>query len=158
MDNLALLVLQAIDKQDDHRLNVSEIKSIIGEDDNDKIRRRMNKLEDAGLVELDVDDGYPAPIPPTRATLTEEGVEKAQQWDLDPRSNDIRDREQRLNRIENRLDDIDERLSTLESAAFENDDIMPELEESRRLLITVNNYLIEELDADLGRYYPTMEA
>jgi len=41
------------------------------------------KLGDAGLADIDVDDRADTPIPPKRATLTDDGVQKAKEWDLD---------------------------------------------------------------------------
>lgn len=157
LDTDALRVLNALSKQDDYRLNTSEAKTILGEDNNDIVRRRMLKLEEAGLADLDEDEGFPAPINPKRATLTEEGVAKADEWDLNPKTGDVRDTKQRLERLENRMDNIMERLDDLEEAAFENDDQIPPLEEVRRLQLTVNQYLIEEQDADLGKHYPTQK-
>lgn len=155
LDSDALLILDALSRQDDHRLNTSEAKTITGIDDNDHVRRRFRKLGDADLVTLDEDEQAPTPIPPIRATLTDEGVEKASEWNLDPKSSDIKSSEERMMRVERRLDDLDERLDAIEAAATDHPKSMPELMEARRLVATLNDYAVDELNADLGRYYPT---
>ncbi|MEZ3162272.1 hypothetical protein [Halorubrum miltondacostae] len=155
LDSDALLVLDALSRQDDHRLTTSEAKTVTGISDNDYVRRRFNKLESADLVTLDKDKNAPTPIPPTRATLTEEGTGKAESWDLDPKSTDIRSAEERLLRVERRLDDLDSRLDTIEEEATRDPESIPELIEARRLVATLNDYAVDELNADLGKYYPT---
>ncbi|ELZ40652.1 hypothetical protein C471_07711 [Halorubrum saccharovorum DSM 1137] len=154
LDSDALLVLDALSRQDDRRLTTSEAKTVTGITDNDYVRRRFQKLEAADLVTLDKDDTAPTPIPPTRATLTDSGVEKAESWDLNPKSNDIRSAEERLLRVERRLDDLDTRLDTIEDAATSESDRMPDLEEARRLVATLSNHAVEDMDADLGKHYP----
>lgn len=155
LDGDSLRVLDALHRQDDHRLNTSEVRTLTGIDSNDRARRRIEKLGAAGLADIDKDERASTPIPPKRATLTKEGVEKAEEWDLDPNSTDIRSPEHRLQRVERRLNDLEERLNTIESAATRNPDQIPELIETRRLVATLNDYAVTELDADLGKYYPT---
>ncbi|EMA70316.1 hypothetical protein [Halorubrum distributum] len=157
LDSDALLVLDALSRQDDHRLTTSAAKTVTGIGDNDYVRRRFDKLSDADLVTLDKDDTAPTPIPPKRATLTDEGAEKSEVWDLDPKSTDIRSAEERLLRVERRLDDLDSRLDTIEEAATSESDRMPELEEARRLVASLNDHAVDELGADLGKYYPAAE-
>ncbi|CDK39478.1 hypothetical protein [Halorubrum sp. AJ67] len=154
LDGDSLRVLDALYRQDDHRLNTSEVRSVTGIESNDRARRRIEKLGAAELADIDKDERASTPIPPKRATLTEEGVEKAEEWDLDPNSTDIRSPEARLQRVERRLNDLEERFDQLESAATRNPDRIPELLETRRLVATLSEYVVTELDADLGVYYP----
>jgi len=44
LDGDALRVLDALNRQDDHRLNTSEVRTLTGIEDNDKARRRLVKL------------------------------------------------------------------------------------------------------------------
>jgi len=154
LDGDALRVLDALTRQDDHRLNTSEVRTLTGIEDNDKARRRLVKLSEAGLVEIDEDERAPTPIPPKRATLTDEGLEKADEWDLDPTAQDIRSAEKRLQRVERQLREVNERLNALEKSATGGSGNIPELLESRRLVATLNDYMVAEHDADLGKYYP----
>ena len=158
LDGDSLRVLDALHRQDDHRLNTSEVRTLTGIDSNDRARRRIEKLGDAGLADIDKDERASTPIPPKRATLTDEGVQKAEEWDLDPNSTDIRSPETRLQRVERRLNGLEERFDQLESAATRNSDRIPELLETRRLVATLNDYAVSELDADLGVYYPLDES
>lgn len=157
LDGDALRVLDALIRQDDHRLNTSEVRTLTGIDSNDKARRRLLKLGEAGLVEIDEDDRASTPIPPKRATLTDEGIEKAEEWDLDPTSTDIRSPEHRLQRVERQLAEVNERLDSIEAVAMTEQDNIPCLMETRRLVATLNDYAVAELDADLGKYYPADE-
>lgn len=154
LDSDALLVLDTLARQDDHRLTTSEAKTVTGIEDNDYVRRRFQKLEAAELVTLGKDDTAPTPIPPTRATLTDEGEEKAKEWDLDPKSADIRSAEERLLRVERRLDDLDSRLDTIEDAVTADSEQVPDVDETAKLVAALCDYAVEELDADLGKYYP----
>ncbi|MGQ3329950.1 hypothetical protein [Halorubrum sp. FL23] len=155
LDGDALRALDALHRQDDHRLNTSEVRTLTGIEDNDKTRRRLLKLSEAGLVEIDEDERASTPIPPKRATLTDEGVEKAEKWNLDPTATDIRSPEHRLQRVERQLAVVNRRLDLLEKSATGNSDNIPELIEARRLVATISNYAVDELDADLGKYYPS---
>lgn len=157
LDGDAMRILDALHRQNDHRLNTSEVRTLTGIKSNDRTRRRIEKLGAAGLADIDKDERAPTPIPPKRATLTDEGVTKAEEWDLDPDSTDIRSPEARLQRVERRLNDLEERFDELESAATRNSDRIPELLETRRLVATLNDYAIDELGADLGVYYPLEE-
>jgi len=78
LDSISLLILESLSRQDDHRLNTSEAKTLAGEDNNDTVRRRFERLDAAGLVTLDEDESAPTQIPPKRATLTDEGVESGE--------------------------------------------------------------------------------
>jgi len=155
LDGDSLRAMDALHRQDDHRLNTSELRTLLGIESNDRVRRRIVKLGDAGLADIDVDDRADTPIPPKRATLTDDGVQKAKEWDLDPDSTNIRSPEDRLQRVERRLADINERLGEIEAAANKNTERIPGLLETRRLVATLNDYTVKELNADLGKYYPT---
>lgn len=155
LDGDSLRAIDALHRQDDHRLNTSELRTLLGIESNDRVRRRIVKLGDAGLADIDVDDRADTPIPPKRATLTDDGVQKAKEWDLDPDSTNIRSPEDRLQRVERRLTDINERLDEIEAAANKNTERIPGLLETRRLVATLNDYTVKEFDADLGAYYPT---
>ena len=155
LDGDSLRAIDALHRQDDHRLNTSELRTLLGIESNDRVRRRIVKLGDAGLADIDVDDRADTPIPPKRATLNDDGVQKAKEWDLDPDSTNIRSPEDRLQRVERRLDDIENRLSKIEKDANKTTESIPGLLETRRLTATINDYLVKEIDADLGRYYPT---
>jgi hypothetical protein len=157
LDQDALNALKTLKRQDDHQLNTSEARTLIGIDDNDYMRRRFRKLENAGLVDIDEDTRSATPIPPKRATLTDEGIKKAESWDLDPDGSDIRSPEHRLERVERRLDDVHDRLDEIEAAATDHPESMPDLLETRRLVATLNDYVVMEMDADLGQYYPVEE-
>jgi len=155
LDSISLLILESLSRQDDHRLNTSEAKTLVGEDNNDTVRRRFERLDAAGLVTLDEDESAPTQIPPKRATLTDEGVEKAENWDArGSQKNDTI--EKRLERIEAKMNSIDQRMAELEHQALEGSGI-PELLEARRLVATLNDHAVGELDADLGKYYPSVD-
>lgn len=155
LDEDACLILDVLNRQDDHQLNTSQAKTITGFSDNDHVRRRFERLADVGLVSLGQDEGAPTPIPPTQATLTDDGIAKAEEWDLSSaRRSETRTVMDRLGMIENRLNAIDERVAEIEHAATADSDRAPELMEARRIIAALNDYAVTEFDADLGRYYP----
>jgi len=61
-----------------------------------------------------------------------------------------------LERIEAKMNSIDQRMAELEHQALEGSGI-PELLEARRLVATLNDHAVGELDADLGKYYPSVD-
>lgn len=154
LDADALRILDTLNRRDDHRLNTSEVRTLTGIEDNDKVRRRLVKLGEAGLVTIDEDERANTPIPPTRATLTDDGLEKAEEWDLDPTSTDIRSPEHRLQRVERQLAEVNERLDSIDDKTSSESENVPDIDETGKLVAALCDYAVEELDADLGKYYP----
>lgn len=153
LDTDSLHILSALKTH--NTLNTSEVKSTTGIDDNDRVRRRLNWLADADLVELGKDEDADTPIPPTQATITDEGLEKADEWDIGEDTYRDTSTEERLDRIERRLDDFDDRISSLEEAATSGPDDWHDLEEARRVVVAMREYLVDEHNVDFGPYYPT---
>ena len=153
LDTDALHVLAAL--QTHNELNTTEAKSATGIDDNDKVRRRFEWLGEADLVELGEDNDADTPIPPTKATITENGIEKADDWDVSEHTYRDVGTEERLERIERRLDDFDERLTEIEQAASSGPADWHDLEEARRVVVAMRRYLVDVHGVDFGPYYPT---
>lgn len=152
IDADAIRVLQAICNHGGE-LNTSEAKTITGIDDNDIVRRRFERLEEAGLVDIrqaDIDSHH---IPPIVATITADGSNQADQWDV---TNDLKNKQSiddQLIRIENQLSSLESRVHDLECAANGNDDAAA-LRETRLLTEALRRWSVESHEADLGRHYP----
>lgn len=155
LDGDALHLLACLNTHES--LNTTEAKNVTGIDDNDKVRRRFERLNDAGLVELGKDEDTGSPLPPVKAVITAAGREKVDEWDIDEKTYRDADIEERLDRIDRRLDGFDDRLTALENAATSGPKELHDLEEARKVLVSLRRYLAEEHDADFGPHWPRFD-
>lgn len=151
IDGPCLRVLKVLYNSDDYALNTSEAKTLSGISDNDIVRRRFSKLEEAGLAKLSTDtsvDGHH--IAPKLCELTLQGIETAEATDFTV-INDLEGERDKLARIEERLNQLEERVYRIEKKS-ESDVSELGIEQTRQLVSAMQGYLTEELDADLGKY------
>lgn len=151
IDGPCLRILKVLNNSDDCALNTSEAKTLSGISDNDIVRRRFAKLEEAGLANLSTDTSVDAHhIAPKLCELTSEGIETAEATDFTV-INDLEGERDKLVRVEQRLNQVEERVYRIEQKC-ESDVSDLGIEQTRLLVSAMQGYLAEELNADLGKY------
>lgn len=183
LDNLELdwksqAILAAL-AETDQETTTSELSGLTGIEDNRKILYRIReKLGPAGLVEIvDTDQQVGGgQIPPTRARLTDEGKQLAQE--LDEERGRVTDVTERIESIEadlSKVEHVQEELSELQARIkrLEGTDDMEQSEEgmqeeveelNRRVsflwdaVLAIRKYLETEHDVDLKEYIEEVDA